>query len=73
MSLKKPIIDIEVSNLGSIFLFRPNTEAARLHLERHCPDATWFGGALVCEHRFAMDLVVALRSEGFTVELDRDE
>jgi len=68
MSLKKPIIDIEVSNLGSITLFRPHTEAARSHLEEHCPGAPWFGSALVCEHRYAADLTATLLSAGFTVE-----
>jgi len=68
MSAEKSKIDIEVSNLGSIFLFRPHTEAARLHLEEHCPGATWFGSALVCEHRYAADLTATLQSAGFKVE-----
>jgi hypothetical protein len=68
MSSEKSKINIEVSNFGSIFLFRPNTEAARLHLEEHCPGATWFGGALVCEHRYAADLAASLKSAGFKVE-----
>lgn len=43
--------DYTADNQGSIFLFRPLTEAARLHLEEHCSDTTWFGDAVVYEHR----------------------
>jgi hypothetical protein len=63
-----PTADIEIENCGSLFLFRPNSEAAREHLEAHCGEATWFGGALVCEHRYAEDLAAALRDDGFAVE-----
>jgi hypothetical protein len=57
-----------LSHHGTIFLFQPFTEAARLHLEVCCPDATWFAGALVCEHRYARELAASLSSDGFTVE-----
>ena len=60
--------DISVSNYGTIFLFRPLTDAARLHLEQHCAEATWFGGALCCEHRYAGGLAETLQRDGFTVE-----
>ena len=60
--------DYTADNQGSIFLFRPLTEAARLHLEEHCSDATWFGDAVVCEHRYAADLAAALRGKGFILE-----
>ena len=68
MNAEKPEVDIEVSDLGSIFLFYPNTEIARLHLEKHCLDALWFGGALCCEHRYALYLAANLQRAGFTVE-----
>jgi hypothetical protein len=51
---EKTASDILISNQGTIFLFRPLTDAAWLHLELHCPDATWFGGALFCEHRYTL-------------------
>jgi hypothetical protein len=60
--------DILISNHGTIFLFRPLTDAARLHLEQHCAEATWFGGALCCEHRYAAGLAANLQGDGFTVE-----
>ena len=60
--------DISVSNCGTIFLFRPLTDAAREHLESNCPDAQWFGGALACEHRYAGGLTGTLQSDGFTIE-----
>jgi hypothetical protein len=60
--------DILISNHGTIFLFRPLTNAARLHLvEKHCLDATWFGGALVVEHRYAGNLAITLQRDGLTV------
>ena len=60
--------DITVSNQGSIYLFRPLTHDTRRHLEQHCPDAQWFCGALVVEHRYAGDLAAALQGDGFVVE-----
>ena len=62
------IPDISVSHQGTICLFRPLTEAARLHLEAQCPGATWFGEALCCEHRYAGELATVLQRDGFTLE-----
>ena len=60
--------DISVSNCGTLFLFRPTTDAARAHIEERCAGAQWFGGALVCEHRYAGALAGALQCDGFCVE-----
>ena len=59
---------ISVSNQGSVFLFRPLTDAARLHLEECCPDGMWFAGALVCERRYAQDFAVSLGGNGFVIK-----
>jgi hypothetical protein len=61
-------VDISISNSGTIFLFRPLNDSAKLHLEDHCADAQWFGGALACEHRYAGDLANVLQHDGFLVE-----
>jgi len=68
MSTKTKSADIEVINQGSIYLFRPRNEAAKVHLEEHCSDATWFCGALVCEHRYAGDLATVLQRDGFKMD-----
>jgi len=54
-----------VENHGTIVLVRPLTGDCRnwLHKVTH---GTWFGGALVVEHRFVENLVHGLVEEGFT-------
>jgi len=45
--------DFELSGHGTVYLFQPLTPAARAWVEEHLPpDATWFGGAVVVEHRY---------------------
>lgn len=58
--------DIEIMNHGSIVLFRPVSGAAKAWLE-NVTDGQWFGGALVVEHRYAVDLVIGARELGFTL------
>jgi hypothetical protein len=61
--------DFYIDGGGSVYLFRPLNDEARKHLAENVQDgATWFGGALAVEHRFAGDLADALREDGFTVE-----
>lgn len=58
-------IDIRVENHGSLFLFRPETPAGETWIEEHVdPDAPRFGGALVCEHRYARELADGMISDG---------
>ncbi len=62
--------DLSISNQGSIFLFRPNTEAGREWLGEHCPpdgEHQYFGKALVVEHRYAGDLANYAVNDGLTV------
>jgi hypothetical protein len=66
---KKAAADYAVENHGTLFLFRPLTEEARENLANNVgEEAQWFGGALVVEHRYALDLAARLRGEGWVVE-----
>lgn len=63
------MVDVKVENHGSIFLFQPLSEAAREWIGEHVPeDATWFGGALVVEHRYASDLAQGMVDDDLEVE-----
>lgn len=65
--MSKP--DVAVENHGSIFLFRPQTEAGREWIDANVQDdATWFGGALVVEHGYAFNLTDGMISDGLRVE-----
>lgn len=61
--------DYTVENHGSIFLVRPQNDAARDYL-MSVTEGMWIGGghgALAVEHRFAEGLVEGLRNDGYTV------
>jgi len=57
------VVDIQVQNYGSIFLFVPLTEAGEEWLRANT-DGTWFGGALAVEHRYARDLADGAIEDG---------
>ena len=60
--------DFHVTNHGSVFLIKPMNDAAQEHFDDHIgPDSQWFGGQLVVEHRYIIDLVAQLQDEGFEV------
>lgn len=62
-------VDYIIENHGTIFLFRPQNEAAAKNLRDNVEDtAGWMGTALAVEHRFAFDLAKQLREEGWVVE-----
>ena len=64
--MNKP--DFLIENHGSIFLFDPQNTSAEKHLREHVSEeAQWFGGALVVEPRYVVDLFTALRAEGFQI------
>lgn len=61
--------DFIVTNHGTIFTVAPQNESARAHLEENVqPDAQWFHGSLVVEHRYAAALVDGLLGDGWKVE-----
>jgi hypothetical protein len=61
-------VDVTVENHGTLFLFRLRTEAAREWVEANVGESTFFGGALVCEHRFALSLAEGMLEDGLAVE-----
>lgn len=64
--IKSP--DLAVESHGSIFLFRPQTQAGREFLAEHAPDeAQWFGLALVVEHRYANDWALNALEQGLAL------
>jgi len=64
--------DITVTDHGSIWLFRPLTEAAQeVFAEYIAEDAQWFGGALAVEARYAFGLAFDLEADhGLTLEVN---
>jgi hypothetical protein len=66
---EKNTVDIFVENYGSIFLFRPMTQAATEWISGHVQDdAQWFGNALAVESRYALDLADGMYCDGLTLE-----
>jgi len=60
--------DILVNNEGTLFVFCPLTSRAKEWIdERVQPDATWFGNALVVEHRFAWGLALGMKDAGLVL------
>jgi hypothetical protein len=61
--------DVTVRNEGTIFLFTANTEIARAWISENVQeDATYFGGSLVVEHRYAAVLVGGMTDDGLTLD-----
>lgn len=62
-------VDVETRNEGSIFLFSPLTDDAKIWFQLHTGDeAQWFGGSLVVEWRYAEDIVAGLVNDGLNVQ-----
>ncbi len=63
--------DLLVHGGGSVYLLRPTSPLGAAWIDEHIsPDATWFGGALVVEHRFVEDLLEGARDAGFALGKD---
>ncbi len=61
--------DLLVHGCGSVYLLRPTSPVGVAWVDqRISPDATWFGGAFVVEHRYIRDIVVALDAEGYVIK-----
>lgn len=75
---KTRVIDFEVENHGSIWLFRPLTDAAREWTDEHVPRhharggdtavQTW-AGAVVVEHRYIGAIVQGAADAGLRVRV----
>lgn len=60
--------DFTVDNHGSIFILIPHTQEAKEFVaEKIQEDALEFGGGVVVEHRYIVELVDGIRKEGFGV------
>jgi hypothetical protein len=62
-------IDFEVSDGGTVSLFKPLTRAAHAWVDEHMPDdATWVGGAVVVERRYIGPVVGGAIGDGLVVQ-----
>jgi len=63
-------VDFELSGGGTVYLLRPVTRARRTTgVEDHLPaDATWFGGAVVVEHRYIGPIIGGAIGDGLVVQ-----
>lgn len=53
-----PLYDVEVTNEGSLVLFRPLSNTGETWLDEHLPeDAPRLGRTIAVEHRYAGDIV----------------
>lgn len=59
-------LDVLIEHHGSLHLFRPLTEGAKTWLEEHT-SGTWFGGALVVEPRYSLDLAQGAFADGLCI------
>jgi hypothetical protein len=60
--------DLLVHGGGSVYLLRPTSPLGSTWVTQHiAPDASWFGGAVVVEHRYIRDIVVGATREGLEV------
>lgn len=62
----KASADFIFSNYGTVVMVRPTTSRARRHLAAFT-NGTWYHGELAVEWRFAADLAIGLRSDGYVV------
>ena len=60
--------DFTITNGGSIYLLKPNSEAAKEWVtESISEDHIEFGGAIVVEHRYIWDIIEAIQTGGMEV------
>lgn len=60
--------DVLIRNEGSIWLFTPMSDDGRQWIENNVDrEAQWFGGSLVCEHRYGPDLAEGMIDYGLNV------
>jgi hypothetical protein len=59
-------VDAFVENHGTFFLVRPVSSFTREWIrENVSEESTWFGNALVVEHRYIGDLVAGMKQRGW--------
>jgi len=63
-----PKFDLLVHGGGRVYLLRPVSQVGEAWTDEHIPpDATWFGGAVVVEHRYIASIVTGAVSDGLCV------
>ncbi len=64
------IIDIRVSNMGSMWMFTPLTEKAKNWVEENLPlePWQWMGNSFCVDHRPANDLATGMQEAGLVLE-----
>lgn len=62
--------DVLVENHGTIFMLRPQTEAAEQWIEDHVQTEgwQWLGKGLAVDHRYAENLVAGMIEAGLAVQ-----
>ena len=62
--------DINVQNEGNIFLLHPQSEAGQQWIDENIgtgEGTTYFGNALVVEHRYVANVVEGMQADGLLV------
>jgi hypothetical protein len=68
MASLKPQVEVIAENCGSLFLVRLLTGAAQKWISENVSgETTWFGRALVVEHRYIENLLVGMQEAGFRI------
>lgn len=62
------MFDFEVQNHGTIYLLRPQTDAANEWVESNIPDDAQRLGGIAVEHRLIRGIVTGIIADGLTVE-----
>lgn len=65
--VSKTLADIETVNEGSVFGFRPLTEAGEAWLAANLPDAQCLGSTRYCEPRYAPPIVDGILEDGLLI------
>lgn len=57
----------------SVYSFRPTSNRAAARLRRLFPRATWSGGSMYAEHRYAPEAALVLEGEGVILTREGDD
>jgi len=68
MATEKQATDVLVENHGTIFMFRPQTEAAKAWVKENVQAEQWLGNGFAVEPRYARDLAAGMLSAGLVVK-----
>lgn len=70
MTTTDDLIDVQITNNGSIFSFRLMTQAAKDWVEENVQTESYqfMGSTLHVEHRYARDLAAGMQEAGLEIE-----